>query len=231
MVKTVLPPVQIVEAETQKLIDWVNEIERSDDTIFHKAQKIVTRLGARYRADGLTEIGFWTPELAADMIQPKNIYLQVFTPKKAIDPTKPLQKVPFRRDYVQLEKHGDYHWGVVSGMRPGTKDELGSFYWLRYLCFETNEIKILGDCLADSYPYGVYAPAELYDIDRLQRERDDLAYFQQGDKNENGEIQVHLAVLALETRVSGFMNNILQYCIYLLFCMKLDIWICSALFV
>jgi hypothetical protein len=182
MVAVVSSPVQIVEAETQKLLDWVDSIEASDDTIFHKAQRIATRLGAYYRPDGLTEIGFWTPELAADMIQPKNIYLEVFTAKKQVDPTKPTQKVIFRRDYVQLAKHGDYHWGVIAGLRPGSQSTLGSLYWLRYLCFETNEVKVVGDCLAHSYPYGVYAPAELYDMDRVQRDRADLAYFEQGDR-------------------------------------------------
>jgi hypothetical protein len=215
MVATVASPVQIVEAETQKLLDWVDSIEASDDTIFHKAQRIATRLGAYYRPDGLTEIGFWTPELAADMIQPKNIYLEVFTAKKQVDPTKPTQKVIFHRDYVQLAKHGDYHWGVIAGLRPGSQSTLGSLYWLRYLCFETNEVKVVGDCLAHSYPYGVYAPAELYDMDRVQRDRADLAYFEQGDRDEDGIIRVHAPSNILQLHVNtaspnGYLSGLTQ---------------------
>jgi hypothetical protein len=207
MVATVSSPVRIIEAETQKLLDWVDSIEASDETIFHKAQQVATRLGAYYRPDGLTEIGFWTPELAADMIQPKNIYLEVFTAKTQVDPTQPTQKVIFHRDYVQLAKHGDYHWGVIAGMRPGSQGTLGALYWLRHLCFETNEVKVLADCLAHSYPYGVYAPAELYDMDGLQRDRSDLAYFEQGDRDDNGIIRVHPPRNILQLHVNTASPN------------------------
>ncbi|MDJ0843366.1 glucosylglycerol hydrolase [Crocosphaera sp.] len=67
--------IQLIEEETQKLMEWVEQIEQSGETVFEKAQKLATRLGAHYRPeDGLTEIGFWTPELESDIIQPKNIY-------------------------------------------------------------------------------------------------------------------------------------------------------------
>ncbi|PSN18484.1 alpha-amylase [filamentous cyanobacterium CCP5] len=191
MVKTAAPKINLVESETQKLLDWAEEIQRSDDTILHKAQHLATRLGAHYRSeDGLTEIGFWTPELEADMIQPKNIYLEVFTPKQKIDPTKGTQKIVFRRDYVELAKQGEYHWGVLSGLKAGNKDQMGSFYWLRYLCMNTNEVNIVGDCLAYSLPYGVYAPAEVYDMTSLQRDRQDIEYLTSGDADENGVVRV-----------------------------------------
>lgn len=73
--------VYLVEEETQKLIKWVKNIEKSDDlTIFEKNQEIVTRLGTHYRSDGLTEIGFWTPKLMREVLHPKDIYLEIFTP-------------------------------------------------------------------------------------------------------------------------------------------------------
>jgi hypothetical protein len=78
--------IQLLEKETQDLLDWAEAVHDSDETLFHKAQTLATRLGAHYRADGLTEIGFWAPELGADMVQPKNIFLEIFTPKKTIDP-------------------------------------------------------------------------------------------------------------------------------------------------
>lgn len=168
------------EAETQQLLAWANRVHHSDLTVFEKAKQLATRLGAHYRPEtGLTEIGFWVPELAADMVQPKNIYLEVLTPKTKIDPKKPLQMATFRRDYVSLEKQDEYFWGVVSGMQAGTKTRFGSFYWLHYLCMNDNEIKTIGDCLAYSLPYGVYAPAELYDVASLQASRRDLDYFKQ----------------------------------------------------
>jgi hypothetical protein len=75
---------------------------------------------------------------------------------------------------------------VLEGMKPGTKEELGCFYWLRYLDMNSDDVKVIGDCLAYSLPYGVYAPAELYDMASLQRNRKDLEYFAQGDADEEG---------------------------------------------
>ncbi|MEQ8959940.1 MAG: glucosylglycerol hydrolase, partial [Coleofasciculus sp. C2-GNP5-27] len=95
-------PITLIADETQKLLDWADSVQQSNDTIFHKAKTLATRLGAHNRADGLTEIGFWAPELAADMFQPKNIYLEVLTPLNKIDPTLPNQKIKFHREHLQL---------------------------------------------------------------------------------------------------------------------------------
>ncbi|MEB3268869.1 MAG: glucosylglycerol hydrolase, partial [Leptolyngbya sp.] len=192
MVATSRQPIALVDAATQDLLTWAEQVQASDETILHKAQQLATRLGAHYRpADGLTEIGFWAPELGADMVQPKNIYLEIFTPKQAIAPQRPSQKVLFRRDYVELVKQGEYFWGVLSGLKAGTRHQLGSFYWLRYLDMDTNEVRVIGDCLAHSLPYGVYAPAEVYDLASLQAQRADRDYFGQGDRDEAGIIRVH----------------------------------------
>lgn len=199
--------IQLLEQETQVLLDWAENIHQSDETLFNKAKALATRLGAHCRSDGLTEIGFWAPELGADMVQPKNIYLEVFTPKRKIDPTLPTQKVILRRDYVELAKQGEYFWGVLSGMKPGTKTELGSFYWLRYLDMNSDEVRVIGDCLAYSLPYGVYAPAELYDIESLQRNRADLDYFSQGEPDDSGVIRVHPPTNILQLHVNTASPN------------------------
>ena len=207
--------IQLLETETQELVDWAEAVHSSDETLFHKAQTLATHLGTHYRSDGLTEIGFWAPELGADMVQPKNIFLEIFTPKKKIDPTRLTQKVIFRRDYVELAKQGEYFWGVLEGMKPGTKDELGSFYWLRYLDMNSDDVKVIGDCLANSLPYGVYAPAELYNMESLQRTRQDLDYFAQGDADEEGIVRVHppTNILQLHPNTSspnGYLSGLTQ---------------------
>ncbi|WP_346290982.1 glucosylglycerol hydrolase [Sphaerothrix gracilis] len=203
MVATAPAQIQLIADETQKLLDWADQIHHCDRSLFEKAQLLATRLGAHYRPeDGLTEIGFWAPELGADMVQPKNIYLEIFTPKQAIDPLRPLQQVAFRRSSVQLEKQGEFFWGVLSGVKAGTKDSFGSFYWLRYLDMNTNEVKVIGDCLAYSLPYGVYAPAEVYDMASLQRDRADLTYFAQGEAASDGVIQVQPPSSILQLHVN-----------------------------
>jgi hypothetical protein len=169
----------LVDAETQKLLDWATQISDSDETYFHKAQSLARRLGAHYRSDGLTEVGFWTPRLAGEVIQSeRDIFLEVFTPLSPIDFSQPEQSVQFRCDRVPLTPQGEFVWGVIEGMQPGTKHQAGSFYWLRAFT-QSHLLRIIRDPLPYSLPYGVFAPAELYDGDRLQRQRLDLAYFQQ----------------------------------------------------
>ena len=169
--------IYLVEEETKKLIKSITNVEKNQDlTIFEKNQSIATRLGAHYRSDGLTEIGFWCPQLMREVLHPKEIYLEVFTPLEKIDLRKPLQEIEFRRDCVYLKRRGKFFWGVIKGMQAGTREKVGSFYWLRYITPARN-VEIIRDVMAYSLPYGIFAPAELYDIAKLQQERADLDYF------------------------------------------------------
>ncbi|ANV91723.1 alpha-amylase [Picosynechococcus sp. PCC 8807] len=171
--------IQLSEADTQILLDWAAQVTHSNESYFHKGQRLAKRLGAHYRADGLTEIGFWTPELAGEVIQTnRDIFLEVFTPLEAVDFSAPSQTIKCRRDCVELKQQGEFCWGVVAGMHPGTREQMGSLYWLRYCDRLQNEISIIRDVLAYSLPYGVFGPAELYDMDSLQGQRTDLAYFE-----------------------------------------------------
>lgn len=177
MLVDTLPTLTLVEDATQALLDWAADVTESDATLFQKAKTLATRLGAHYQADGLTEIGFWTPELTSEVIQSdRSIYLEVFTPIDPINFRAPKQLTRWRREHVSLAHQGEYIWGVVRGMRPGTREQAGSFYWLRYVD-RHNQLHTLRDVLAYSMPYGIFAPAELYDMERVQRQRADLAYF------------------------------------------------------
>ncbi|MCG8366587.1 MAG: alpha-amylase [Pseudanabaenales cyanobacterium] len=176
MVKT-LRQVQLVEDETQALLDWVTAITESNDTYFLKGQKLAQRLGAHYRRDGLAEIGFWTPELTREVIQSeRQLDLEIFTPLDPIDFRAPQQTIAFRRDRIPVTPRGEFIWAVLSGMKPGARGQAGSFYWLRYVDPE-GRLRFIRDPLAYSLPYGVFAPAEFYDIRQLQRQRPDLPYF------------------------------------------------------
>ncbi len=169
---------KLIEEETQALLDWAVSVEQSDDTYFGKAQTLARRLGAHYRADGLTAFGFWTPELLAEVLRPREIYLEVFTPVDEVDLRSPEQTVVFRRDRLRLRQQGEYFWGVVGGLRAGRRDRLGSLYWMRFEDPHSN-LQIIRDSLAESLPFGVFAPAEVYDWETLQAQRADLDYFRQ----------------------------------------------------
>ncbi len=171
--------VELVDDETKALMAWAIAVAESDDTYFRKGLRMARRLGAHYRADGLTEVGFWTPGLAGEIIQSdRQIYLEVFTPQEPIDFRQPEQMVQFSCDRIPLAQQGEYVWGVISGMKAGTRDQAGSFYWLRYQDEVQGRMRIIPDPIPYSLPYGVFAPAELYNVDALQADRSDMPYFQ-----------------------------------------------------
>jgi hypothetical protein len=167
---------RLVDEQTDDLLAWHDDVVARHDSAFEAAKELTSRLGAHVGDDGLTEVGFWTPELAADDAV-SDVALEVFTPKTDVDPGETeVRTVSFHRDRVPLRERGEYHWGVVEGMRPGTREELGSLYRLTYRDDEGRHT--VPDPLAYSVPFGAFAPAELYDVGRLDETRADRAYFE-----------------------------------------------------
>lgn len=169
--------IQLQEKATQNLLDWSIEIEHSDLSYLEKSEKIARRLGAHYRENGLTEIGFWTPELTGEVMRPRAIYLEVLTPQTPVELRSNNQTLNFKRDRLPMRQQGEYFWGVYTGIRSGTREQLGSLYWLRYVD-PREELQTIRDVLPHSLPFGVFGPAEVYDLNRLQKQRTDLSYFQ-----------------------------------------------------
>lgn len=168
--------IYLVEDETQTLLTWAASVMASEDTYFGRGQRLAKRLGAHYRRDGLTEFGFWTPELTANVIQSeRTLELEIFTPLSPIDFQDPRQTLQFQRDRVPVAQQGEFLWAVVSGVQAGHRTTAGSFYWLRYVDAD-QRVHIIRDPLAYSLPYGVFAPAEVYNMRQLQRRRADLSY-------------------------------------------------------
>ncbi|MDB9496846.1 glucosylglycerol hydrolase [Spirulina major CS-329] len=187
------PSIQLVESATHELLAWANAVDHSSLTIFEKGLKLATRLGAHYREDGLVEIGFWTPQLMAQVMRKLEIYFEVLTPISPIDVSVPEQVVQFRRDRLNLMPQGEFHWGVIEGMTPGNQDQIGSFYWLRYID-QNEQLQAIRDPLAHSLPYGIFAPAELYDVNALQRDRTDLDYIRRTSASSLPESEgIHLS--------------------------------------
>lgn len=174
--KVVDTSIKLIPEETGKLLAWATSLESSTNTYLEQTKALARKLGAHYRQDGLTEIGFWVPGLIADVLHEREIYLEVFTPLEEIDWQAKEQRIKFRCDRLHLEQQGEYIWGVVSGMFPGNREQAGSFYWLRYVD-RAERLRTIRDTVPYSLPYGIFAPAELYDMDGLQATRADLDYF------------------------------------------------------
>ena len=210
--------IRLVPEATGKLLAWASGLEGLSNTYLEQTKALARKLGAYYRPDGLTEIGFWVPGLIRDVLHEREIYLEVFTPIEPIDWQQKEQSIKFKRDRLNLEQQGEYIWGVVAGMRPGNREQAGSFYWLRYID-RAEKLHTIRDLVPHSLPYGIFAPAELYDIDSLQANRTDLDYFERTAKSKDPKIkiprvedpknilQIHVGTASAEGTIEG-LNRI-----------------------
>ncbi|WP_435194876.1 glucosylglycerol hydrolase [Natronomonas sp. EA1] len=155
--------------ETRALAEWQASVLESHDDRFEAATELVRRLGGHWRGDH-AEFGFWTPDIDGD------VELELLTPTDDVDPGDPDGTARFDRAVVETVREGEFTWAAVEGVRPGTREELGTLYQLVYE--HEGERETVTDPLAASLPFGAFAPPELYDLDRLDAERPDRDYFQ-----------------------------------------------------
>ena len=196
---SILEPVADAAA-TRALLDEVHRIEADTEaSLFERRQRAARLLGARHDPDtGLTSFGFWAPEISASRIEAHAVTLELFTPLEPIDFRSARVAGNFRRTRIALEPVGDWWWVVVSGVVAGNRDRAGAMYRLRA---QTGQSGLGGtgqhdrarrpragtggdgtelirrDLVADSLPWGAFAPAEVYDVVSMQRERRDLGHF------------------------------------------------------
>ncbi|WP_254808559.1 glucosylglycerol hydrolase [Natronosalvus amylolyticus] len=162
------------ETTDERCETYIHTLETHDDP-FDAATELAPALGAHWHGDH-AEFGFWTPELLDRGVAAEDVYLELLTPTESVDLTADETEATFRRELVSTRRAGAYTWAVVTGAQPGTRDRLGTLYRLTYPT--ENGWETIGDPLAYSLPFGAYAPAELYDVDRLHAERDDREYFE-----------------------------------------------------
>ncbi|MEF8868370.1 MAG: glucosylglycerol hydrolase [Haloarculaceae archaeon] len=161
--------------ETGALIDRQRRILDAHEDRFEAAKALVRHLGARWQPeDGHAEVGFWTPGLVG-AVPADAVELEVLTAREPVDLRAEEATVEFDRATVETWREGGFTWAAVEGMHPGTRDRLGSLYRLVYE--HGGERGEVPDPLAASLPFGAFAPAELYDLERLDRERPDCEYF------------------------------------------------------
>jgi hypothetical protein len=167
----------LLDEPTDDLLSWHADVESRHDSTFEAAKELSQKLGVHVAGDDTAEVGFWTPELVEEDVPAEDVYLEVLTPSEEVDPGDTAsQTVEFRRERVSLRRKGEYHWGVVEGMRPGTRETLGSLYQLAYETADGWET--ITDPVAYSVPFGAFAPAEFYDVAHLDETRADREYFQ-----------------------------------------------------
>ena len=171
------PHCRLLEDATQALVEWAQDVRAEADSAFDAAQQIVARLGAHRMGDH-AELGFWAPALSREQIPAEDVVLELLTPLDAIDLRATEQRLRFRRETLPVARDGDYAWAAVEGMQAGTRDQVGTFYRLRYRDAD-GAWQTIPDLLAHSVPFGAFAPAEFYDIEAMHAGRADDDHFAQ----------------------------------------------------
>ncbi len=167
--------VSLRERATERLCERTSERLASADDSFEAARDVVEKLGAHWQGEH-AEFGFWTPELVDRSVPEEDVFVELITPTEPVDLTADETTVPVRRERAPTRRAGEYTWAAIDGVRPGTRDRLGTLYRLTYRTDDGWET--IHDPLAYSLPFGAYAPAELYDVDRLDAERPDREYYE-----------------------------------------------------
>lgn len=170
---------RLIEEETRTLVQWAQSTRAQANDDLEAAQLMMPHLGA-HPVNHKAKIGFWAPQLVTKNIPADKIFLEILTPQTSIDLTRAQQEVVFDRDRIQLVQDDVYLWGVIEGMTAGTRDQIGTFYWVRYQNHDGGW-QYITDLLAYSVPYGVFAPSEFYNMANAQTERGDKAHFAQLD--------------------------------------------------
>ncbi|MFP4330104.1 MAG: glucosylglycerol hydrolase [Spirochaetaceae bacterium] len=159
---------------TEQLVERFRLLEEGEP--FSRSRRIASLLGGACLGDNRGRFVFWTPELEERFVAPEAVYLELLLPPEDLDLTLPEQQVPFTRRLIPTARVAGCTVAVVDGVTGGSREKIGTFYALSYLDEGGRRQRIV-DPLAASVPFGAAAPAELYDMDALQRGRGDREYF------------------------------------------------------
>lgn len=159
-----------------------------------RAKKLAKRLGCTIEGDR-SSFFFWNPEFQ-DTVE---AHLELFVPGKYMNFEKPEQHATFQYRKFPVRVEGEFAAAVLDGAPVGKKSAFGALYQIK-IQYSSGEESILRDPLAASLPYGIHAPAEIYDIETMLLNRQDADYF----INLSEELSAH------ENRRIGHPVNLLE---------------------
>ncbi len=162
---------------SRALAAWSRGLEHD---AFAAARTRARRLGAHVVRDAAgerVEFGFWAHDLDDRRLPDERVRLELYLPQDAIDPSAPPSVARFARVRLPLERDGAYFWAAVRGLPIGTRTRLGALYALAFTD-EHGAWTTRPDPLGASYPFGAFAPAEVYDVAAMHAGRADAGYFE-----------------------------------------------------
>ncbi|TDL83704.1 hypothetical protein E2L08_03430 [Palleronia sediminis] len=158
------------------LAQFCRETLTTADTAFDAHMAIARKLGGHWDGE-IASFGFWTPELLDNRVPDGDVFLEVLSPVEPLDLTRAHQELVFERAYLPVARYEAHTFAAARGMRAGRRDEGGDFYTLVWRDQNDEWHRIL-DPLAMSLPFGVMAPAELYDVAAMRAARRDTAFWE-----------------------------------------------------
>ncbi|MFN2323597.1 MAG: glucosylglycerol hydrolase [Trueperaceae bacterium] len=157
-----------------------HDVDLSSHDAFGTARARARRLGAHVvrNAEGeRVEFGFWAHDLDDRRVPDERVRLELYLPHDAVDPSAPPAVARFTRVRLPLERDGAWFWAAVRGVPIGTRTRLGALYALAFTD-EHGAWTTRPDPLGASYPFGAFAPAEVYDVAATHAGRADAGYFE-----------------------------------------------------
>ena len=173
-------PVALDRDQSNSLVEELNTAFASEPDRFHACRTIARLLGAHLRGDGALRLVHWVPELETILRGGGRFELEIMTPPQHVRfqdlADGRAHNLELSRVRLPMLPVQDLLAGVYTGVRAGNKETAGALYWIIYTDPDGLE-HIVRDPLACSMPLGVYAPAEVYDIEGMLHGRRDAEYF------------------------------------------------------
>lgn len=214
------------------LLDWSRTCGRDAEQAhpgdpfaapFAAAQARAQRLGAHVVRDARgarVEFGFWAGDLHERRLPEDRLRLELYLPMDDVDLRLPTQTARFRRLRFPLQRDGAYLWLALRDVAVGRRECLGALYALAY-ADEHGSWQSRPDPLGASYPFGAFAPAEVYDVAAMHAGRGDAAFFrrvaERAAPDRDGVprfappsniLQLHVASASAEGTLAGLTRTI-----------------------
>lgn len=163
----------VISLNQQETGSYAKEIQQKITYGLKKsaAHYIAANLGAL--TDGTySRFLLWHPKIKSA----SSVKIHLYTPVQSFLFDKPEQHISVTCHTFPLSTIDEYACGVFEGLRTGNREQFGAFYEFT-LHFPDGTETVVRDPMAWSMPYGIYAPSELYDVEKVRREREDKEYF------------------------------------------------------
>jgi hypothetical protein len=134
----------------------------------------------------------WHPKIK----ECKKINLELFVPLQHFTFDKPEQHVNMSFYSFPTDRVDEFACSVIDHLPAGNREQFGAFYQYR-IFHKDDSSEIIRDPMAWSLPYGIYAPAELYDVEKVRSERKDADYFLKVEKDESLRIKPSVNLLEI----------------------------------